>query len=76
MMEMSDQAERGQRAARTQDLRQQQKHDRRGDPHSVEFEFLGGGRQRRGGARGDLAHVSRVPNRPIGRKAGISTSNT
>ena len=57
-------------------LRQQQQHDRGRDPHAVEFELFGGGRQRRRGAGGDLAHVSRVPSRPIGRKIRISTSST
>ena len=40
---------------------------------AVESELFGRGRQRRGGAGGDLAHVSRVPSRPIGRKVRIST---
>ena len=46
------------------------------DPRGVEFE-AGRPMAGRGGAmrRGDIAHVSRVPIRPIGRKISISTSS-
>ncbi len=71
----ADQAEGGQRSARREQFRQHQQHQRRGDPDAVEFQPVGRGRARRRDGCGCVAHVSRVPRRPIGRKIRISTSS-